>query len=185
MSYKTYYSDSGSFLCDQNGLLVDFSPAGENKPPYLNLTVLRHLHVPKGVRRIGYDQPEPGKSQRCAFNDTIIMGDVMFPHTLRGLGYNAFSRSVILHLTIPSSVNRISHGAFMSCYIHTLEVYPAPIQVDYGGESPIPPGMLSIGERDFKQTTIEELIIHPGKIPDGWLQRLMPEANVIKKTILT
>ena len=182
----TFHSDSGTYTCDRNGLLLSFSPTLENEPPYMSFPLIRHLHIPEGVRRIGHDQPQPGESQRCPFQRMIIMGDVTFPASLVALGYSVFSGSVINRMTIPPTLRRMSHGTLMSCFIHTLTIQPCDIMIDYAGGSPIPPGTLSIGGRDFKQTTIEELVVRTTarSIPEHWQHCLMPEARIMKTTIV-
>ena len=114
------------------------------------------------------------------------MGDVTFPASLVALGYSVFSGSVINRMTIPPTLRRMSHGTLMSCFIHTLTIQPCDIMIDYAGGSPIPPGTLSIGGRDFKQTTIEELVVRTTarSIPEHWQHRLMPEARIMKTTIV-
>lgn len=178
-----FESDSGVFECDGNGLLLCFSAARGNRPDYLSSPVLRHLHIPEGVRRIGYEDPF-GQDRKLIteFREKGVIGEITFPSTLSAIGACAFSGNVILNLTIPPTLLRMSAGAFMSCYIHTLTIRAREITVQWAGKADPCPGKLSIGGRNFKQTTIERLTVLPPErpVPGGWLKDLFRETEIIE-----
>lgn len=169
-----FESDSGSFSCDENGLLRSFS--ANRDVAISSLSLLRHLHIPEGVRRIGWDDFASDRPKCELFRDLVIMGEVTLPASLEILDDHAFYGCAIQRLVIPPTVRRLGHGTLMHCYIQNLVIQPCEILLEnsYSGSE-----ALSIAGRDFKETTVENLIIRAAESNNQWLRRLMPEAEIL------
>lgn len=117
-------SESGLFLCSNNGHLKRFFPAAENlltKPlmreyysnDYYNLCI-HSLIIPEGVTSL----------ERDFFSRGFVKDQVHFPNTLVSLGDkwnpNVFSNSYLPDIVIPEDVSSIGEFAFANSFIKSV-----------------------------------------------------------------
>lgn len=146
---NTIENESGVFICDEKGNLIDFQPRSENLinerteqiewPTKDMLETHRHcwaeveyicknLHVPNGVYSIGLEPDiyrsslEFDKERSYCFQNCVITGQLTFPPSLRIIGPGSFVRCFIHSVTINPSIYGIGNYAFSACSIRNLRI---------------------------------------------------------------
>lgn len=122
MNHRVYESESGRFLCDEQGIVQEFEPAAEN---IIAEKQYRHLIVPEGV--VGF-------CDNFGFYFTVTERFEL-PGSLREIGrdneadwtlgrMNVFSRAYLPTVIIPETVESIGVFAFGGSHIETLCLPP-------------------------------------------------------------
>lgn len=146
---NTIKNESGIFICDERGNLVDFQPnvvkpiKGQSEiydwpskemleahrhswtePEY----ILHNLCIPDGVYSIGLE-PDIYRdsfihdiSKPYCFENCVITGQLTFPPSLRIIGPYSFMHSLLCSVTLNSGIYGIGNYAFSSSSIHILRI---------------------------------------------------------------
>lgn len=145
----TIENESGVFICDEQGNMIDFQPNPENleaewpeqiKWPTRDMMVqhkycwhepeyiLKNLHIPWGVYSIGlkpdiYRSPLIlGTDRPYSFENCVIIGQLTFPASLMIVGELSFAHSFIYSTTLNAAVYGLGNYAFCSSEIHSLKI---------------------------------------------------------------
>ena len=159
MRYRTENA-SGSFYCDEQGMLTYFEIAEKNQLHQAPFgyrdsgmkNSMRMLTIPEGIRIIGTD--------RGHLRDLIVVEKLVLPTTLEKLEAGALSGCLIMDMALPASLREIGPGALMCNYIHVLRIpqgMPHSKFLDWGQKKA--EDKLTIHGRQFKETIINTLIV--------------------------
>ncbi len=144
MNQNLFFSESGTFICDKNGILLQFDPAEEN---ILCANQYKHLVVPEGV--VGF----------CSnFGRSITVTErFILPQMLREIGNSndsgVFADSTLPTVIIPERVAMFGQFAFGSSRIDALC---------------LPAGFMSLQYvRQFKDACICKIYLHENEYHSG------------------
>lgn len=123
-SYRIFRSESGVFECDDDGKLLQFYPdinnlLDEPEIRYRNIygkiyfiPSVHSLVIPEGVTCIGDD------FFRCG----LVKDVIVFPKSLKAIGYCAFADSSLPDVAISNNVSKIGDFAFGNSIIHSIRL---------------------------------------------------------------
>lgn len=123
-SYTIFRNESGAFECDDDGTLMQFYPdinnlLDEPEIRYRNIYGKVHfkpsvhsLIIPEGVTCIGED------FFRCG----LVKDVIVFPKSLKAIGYCAFADSSLPDVVISNNVSKIGDFAFGNSIIHSVRL---------------------------------------------------------------
>lgn len=176
---RRYYTknESGSFYCDEDGVLTWFEAAEKNQlsqPPFgfgsfVPKRCMKTLSLPEGLRTIGEEE----------LRDLIIVEKLTFPATIEKLEAGVLSGCLIMEMELPETLREIGPGALMCNYIHVLRIPQGmlhPKYADWGQKKA--EGALTIHGRQFKETIINTLIV-PKEYPYKELMRETKINNIV------
>lgn len=162
---RRYYTqnESGSFYCDEDGVLTWFEAAEKNQLHQAPFgysgsgmkSSMQILTIPEGIRTIGTDKGN--------LRDLIVVEKLVLPTTLEKMEAGVLSGCLIMEMELPVSLREIGPGALMCNYIHVLRVPQGmlhPKYADWGQKKT--EGSLTIYGRQFKETIINTLIVPKG-----------------------
>lgn len=166
---------SGSFYCDEHGMLTCFDAAEKNQLHQAPFgyrgsgmkNSMQMLTIPEGVRTIGTDKGN--------LRNLIVVEKLVLPTTLEKLEDGVLSGCLIMEMELPVSLREIGAGALMCNYIHVLRIPQGMLHPKYADwKQKKAEGTLTIYGRQFKETIINTLIV-----PKGYpYEELMRETKI-------
>lgn len=135
--------------------------------------LLRELIIPEGVRTIGRAMDIMKSDRDCldalfTFESSGILGPVVFPASLVGIGYGAFSRCFIKEVCIPNTLRILGGFTFGKSHIHELK-FDSP---DPEAGAPDLTGWKHLNHderlnlwvlgREFRDARVDRLLLPPG-----------------------